>query len=128
MKLINHKYVRGTAVASLLVFMAACSSTPIAPTRALNAAQDAITVAEQGDARRYSGAELDEARQRLVKAEQAVSGERMVEAERFAQEALITAELALARTDAAKARKINEEMGKGADALIEEMQRTGEQQ
>jgi len=128
MKLINHKYVRGTAVASLLVFMAACSSTPIAPTRALNAAQDAFTVAEQGDARRYSRDELDEARQRLVKAEQAVSGDRMVEAERFAQEALITAELALARTDAAKARKINEEMGKGADALIEEMQRTGEKQ
>lgn len=128
MKIINQKYVRGTAAASLLFFVIACSSTPVAPTRSLNAAQDAITVAEQGDARRYSGAELDEARQRLVKAEQAVSAERMIEAERFAQESLVTAELALARTEAAKARKINEEMGKGADALLEEMQRTGDQQ
>lgn len=128
MKSVNRKYIKGAAIASLLVFVAACSSTPVAPTGSLNAAQDAITVAEQGDARRYSGAELDEARQRLGKAEQAVRSERMVEAERFAQESLVAAELALARTETAKARNINKEMGKGADALREEMQRTGEQQ
>lgn len=127
MQTIKHKYVRGTAAASLLLLMTACSSTPIAPTGSLTAAQDAITVAEQGDARRYSGADLDEAREKLTQAEQAVSSERMIEAERFAQESLVAAELASARTEAAKARKINEEMGKGADALIEEMQRTGEQ-
>ncbi len=128
MNMIKHKYLRGSVAAtSLLLLMTACSSTPVAPTQSLSAAQDAITLAEQGDARRYSGAELDDAKQRLTKAEQAVSGERMLEAERLAKESLVTAQLALARSEAAKARKINDEMGKGADALIEEMQRTGEQ-
>jgi hypothetical protein len=38
------------------------------------------------------------------------------------------AELATARTGAAKALAINEEMNRGAKALIEEMQRTGDRQ
>jgi len=49
-------------------------------------------------------------------------------AERLAQEALVVAQLASARTGAAKAEEINREMGRSADALEEEMRRTGEQQ
>jgi hypothetical protein len=39
----------------------------------------------------------------------------------------VTAELALARTEATKATEINREMQRSADALDEEMQRQGDQ-
>ncbi|MFE8071347.1 DUF4398 domain-containing protein [Marinobacteraceae bacterium S3BR75-40.1] len=94
----------------------------------MTAARDAIATAEQAGARQHAGAELDEAQQKLLKAESSVSKERMADAERLAREAAIVAELAAARTESAKAIAINREMGRGADALTEEMRRTGEQQ
>jgi len=39
----------------------------------------------------------------------------------------VEAELAAARTEAAKAAAVNKEMNLGADALAEEMQRAGDQ-
>lgn len=108
--------------------LTACASTPPAPTASLTEAREAIARAEQSDARQYAGGELDDARQRLEKAETAVDREDMVEAERLALEALLAAELASARTESAKALEINQEMSRGAEALTEEMRRTGEQQ
>jgi len=99
-----------------------------ASTSTLNQAREAIASAEQSGARQYAGAELDEAQQKLLLAEQSVQSERMNGAERLAQEALVVAQLASARTGAAKAEEINREMGRSADALEEEMRRTGEQQ
>lgn len=49
-------------------------------------------------------------------------------AERFAQESVVTAELATARSEATKAETINEEMRLSAKALAEEMQRAGDKQ
>jgi hypothetical protein len=51
----------------------------------------------------------------------------MVLANRYAEQSTLTAELATARTEAAKAQAVNAEMNRSADALIEEMQRTGDQ-
>lgn len=116
----------GVAVAILL--LSACASKPLAPTESLTAAQEAISIAEQSDARQYAGAELDEARQQLEQAERAVSRENMDEAKRLARQSQLAAELATAKATAAKATEINRQMGRGADALIEEMQRTGDQQ
>jgi hypothetical protein len=117
----------GLALAGVL--LGACASTPPAPpTTALAAARQAITSAEQSDARQYASAELDESRQRLAMAERAVTTESMIEAERYANESRAAAELASARTESAKAAEINREMSRGAEALREEMQRTGEQQ
>jgi len=115
----------GLPVAAIL--LSACASTPPAPTASLAAARQAIASAEQSDARQYADAELDEARQRLLMAERAVDGESMIVAERYARESRITAELASARTESAKAVEVNREMGRGTEALIEEMQRTGDQ-
>lgn len=116
-----------SALATGLMLLSACASAPMAPTASLAEAQDAIVRAEQSDGRRYSGSELDEAKQKLELAERAVAGQDMVEAERLALEAEVTAELASARTAAAKAAEVNREMGRGAEALTEEMRRTGEQ-
>lgn len=114
-------------VASLLL-LGACSSTPVAPLASMTAARDAIATAEQSDARQYAGSELDEARQELMKAERAIQAERMNDAKLYAQRSRVNAELASARTEAAKAEAVNKELERSAKALIEEMQRSGDRQ
>jgi hypothetical protein len=98
----------------------------MAPPASVNEAKLAIQAAEKQDASHYAGAELDEARQKLILADKAVAAEDMILAERFAQESTVTAQLAVARTEATKAEAVNAEMARGTDALIEEMQRTGD--
>lgn len=110
----------------LLMLVAACASAPPAPDAALEAAKVAISNAEKADASHYAGAELGEARQKLASADNAVRDESMILADRLAQESRVQAELASARTEAAKALEVNKEMERGADALTEELQRAGE--
>jgi len=116
------------ALVVMALLLGACASAPNPPNDALTAARDAIITAEESGARQYAGSELDEARQQLIKAEQAVSDENMILAERHANQARVSAELATASSESSKALAINREMERGADALTEEMRRTGEQQ
>jgi hypothetical protein len=111
-----------------MLLLAACASAPTPPTESLNAARSAIDNAEQAEARQYAGAELEEARTRLTMAEEAVKAEQMTRAEQLALQSRVAAELATARTEAAKAEAINREMGRATDALDEEMRRQGDQQ
>lgn len=108
-----------------VLMLAACAAAPVPPTESLAAANDAIYSAEQAEARRYAGAELEEANRQLRDANKAVAAEQMTEAERLAKQARVAAELAIARTEAAKAAAINREMGRGTEALDEEMRRQG---
>lgn len=124
----HRRAVTAAGLTLAMSLLGACASTPEAPVGKINAAQDAIATAEQSGARQHAGAELDEAQQHLSKAERAITAERMLEAERLAEQARLAAELAAARTEAVKAVAINKEMGRGADALTEEMQRSGDQQ
>ncbi len=110
-----------------VLLVGACTSTPPAPTQSLDAARTAITTAEKADAGRYAVVELGEARQKLSAAEKAVTEMNMIAAEQLAEQALVEAELASARTETAKAVAVNKEMNQGADALAEEMQRSGDQ-
>jgi hypothetical protein len=110
----------------LVMLLAACASAPLAPDSALDAAKVAISNAEKADANQFAGAELGEAREKLALADNAVREEDMIQAERFAQQSRVQAELASARTGAAKAAQVNTEMERGADALTQEMQRAGE--
>ena len=114
------------AVALMGMLITACASAPPAPDSAMDAAKVAISNAEKAEAGQFAGAELGEARDKLALADSAVHEENMVVAERFAQESRVQAELASARTAAAKAAAVNKEMERGADALTEEMQRAGE--
>lgn len=125
---VHRRFVAVASMAIVISLMGACTSTPLAPVGQVTAAQDAIVTAEQSGARQHAGAELDEAQQQLLQAERAIKAEHMLEAERFAEQSRVTAELASARTEAAKAVAINREMGRGAEALIDEMQRSGDQQ
>ena len=110
------------AVAGVLM-VAGCATTPPAPTAQLQAAQLAISNAERTDAGRYAAGELGEARAKLASANAAVQEERMVAAAQLAEQARVEAELALARTAAAKAAAVNEETKRSTNTLIDEMQR-----
>ncbi len=112
--------------AGVLLLAGACASAPLLPDSALDAARVAISNAEKSEAGQYANAELGEARDKLALADSAARDENMVAAERLARESQVQAELASARTAAAKARSVNEDMERGADALSEEMQRAGE--
>jgi hypothetical protein len=103
--------------------LVACATAPLAPTAALQSAQQAITTAEQGDGPRYSAGELVEARAKLASANAAVGRKEMVQAERLAVESRAEAELAAARTANAKAMAVNADTSRGTDTLIQEMQR-----
>jgi len=115
-----------TCLAMLVLLLGACTSTAVAPTSAMDSARDAIANAEQADARQFAGSELDEAKQEFAKAEQAIRDEHMEDAELLAQRARVSAELASARTESAKADEVNRELARGSKALTEEMQRSGD--
>lgn len=107
-----------------VLMVAACASTPPAPTASLQAAQLAISNAERTDASRYASGELSEARSKLASADTAVKEQRMLLAERFADESRAEAELASAKTAEVKAKAVNDEMTRSTDTLVDEMQRS----
>jgi hypothetical protein len=91
----------------------------------------AIANAERANAGSFAAAELDAARQKLIRADRAAdenTQKSMALADRLAQEARVEAELAAARTEAAKAAAVNRELSLGADALTEELKRAGDKQ
>jgi Domain of unknown function (DUF4398) len=107
-----------------VLMLAACASTPPAPTANLQAARQAISAAERAEAGRYAPGELGEARTKLASADTAVSEQKMLKAERFADESRTEAEFASAKTANVKAKGVNDEMTRSTDTLIEEMQRS----
>ncbi len=128
---IGLRHCVSAGLAGALMLVGACASTPIAPPTGLDAARTAITNAEKADAGRFAAAELGEAREKLALADSSMQGKNPTEEARLvasqrADEARVSAELASARTEAAKAVAINKELSQGADALNEEMQRAGD--
>ena len=106
------------------LMIAACASTPPAPTSQLQAAQQAIATAEKADAGRHAAVELGEARTKLAAADAAVREEKMDAAARMADESRVAAELAASKTATVKATAVNDEMKRSTGTLIDEMQRT----
>ncbi len=115
--------VRGAAVITGVLSLAACASVPPPPTASLQAAQQAIVSAEQANAGRYAPGELGEARAELNSANAAVTDQHMVVAERLANESRTEAQLAFAKTAYVKAQAINDDMAHSNDALTQEIQR-----
>jgi Domain of unknown function (DUF4398) len=116
--------LRTAAGLTSVLILAACASTPPAPTASLQAARQAVSTAELAEAGRYAPGELAEARTKLASADTAVSQQKMTVAERFADESRAEAEFASAKTADVKAKSVNEEMKRSTDTLIEEMRRS----
>ncbi|ANB02363.1 DUF4398 domain-containing protein [Ectothiorhodospira sp. BSL-9] len=121
-----NRVVRSLPVAAAvagLITLTACASAPPAPTHALQAAETAITSAEQARVADYASVELNEARENLAAARKAVQEENMERAERLAKQSRVNAELASAKAELIKAKAINEEMEMSLEVLKQEMQR-----
>jgi hypothetical protein len=110
------------ALPVLLVAASAFAGDP-PPDTNLQAAQQAIANAERVDAATLAGVELGEARGKLAAAQLAVENKKMVLAAQFADEARAEAELAAARSGAAKAQVVNKDIERSTATLIDEMQR-----
>ncbi len=106
-----------------ILLLAACASAPPAPLANLQAAQQAIAAAERSEAARYAPGELSEAHTRLALADTAITERKMVVAEHFADQSRAEAELASAKTSAAKANAVNDEMKRSNGTLVDEMKR-----
>jgi ribosome-associated translation inhibitor RaiA len=115
------------ATAALAVLLAAslgaCASMPEPPAQQLQAAELAITNAEQAGVADYAAPELGRARDKLAGARSAVEREEMVLAANLAEESKVEADLASANSEMLKAREINEEMQDSIDTLKQELQR-----
>ena len=105
-----------------VLLLIACASNP-PPTSALQAAEQAISNAEKARVADYASPELNSARQNLAAAHAATKDEKMVLALRLAEQAKADAELASAKSAAAKALVINDDMRKSNTILKQEMQR-----
>jgi hypothetical protein len=118
---------RGPAAMSLslggALLLAACASSPPAPEVAMSAARQAITVADQAHVAGAGSPALAEARSKLDAADAAVKTQKMIDAERLAQESRVDAELALAQSNAAKDQAVNDDMLHSSDTLSDEMKR-----
>lgn len=95
--------IRLLAGIALLALVSACATTP--PDRSiLDNARNAIEQAESARAEEYAPIELRYAHERLASADEALDNDRPDDARRLSEQAEIEAQLALARTRAAKAR------------------------
>jgi hypothetical protein len=118
----SRRRLRIAIPALILLATAACASTPIPETN-MQSARQAIANAERVDAASLAAVELGEARSKLSAAERAVTQKKMLAAERLADQSRAAAELASAKTGAAKAIAVNADIEKSTATLIEEMQR-----
>lgn len=117
------KFLHPVALGLILFGLAACASTPEPPTRELQAAELAISNAEQARVADYAATDMDQARRKLASAKVAVTDEEMDLAQRLAIEAQVSADLASAKTEMLKAKEVNDEMQDSIDALTQETQR-----
>lgn len=118
-----HRSGRHFVPALLMTLMFACASAAPPPDRELQAAESAITSAEQLRVADYAAPELNQARLKLAAARVAVQDNDMTGARRLADESRVSAELASAKAEMIKARTVNEEMSASINILREEMQR-----
>ncbi len=118
----SRRRLRFALLPALFLAATAFAGDPV-PTTNLQAAQQAIANAERVDAATLAGVELGEARGKLAAAQTAVVDKKMIVAARFADEARVEAELAAAKSGAAKAKTVNDNLERSTATLIEEMQR-----
>ena len=104
--------------------IAGCASSSSShATDGIRAAEVAIAHAEQARVADYTSPELIDARTKLAASRSELEARHEVQAEQLAQQARLSAELAMAKSQAAKAEAVNAETRKSTEVLKQEMQR-----
>jgi hypothetical protein len=110
-------------VAGAALALAACASSPPAPTEQIAASSAAIDQAMSAGAPELAPMELSAAREKLARARVAMSGGDNAQALILAEQAQIDAQLALTKARTAKAEKAASSLAEDRRVLREEMQR-----
>ena len=105
-----------------VLWISGCAGKP--PTDTLSQAELAVQEADRKTASQHAPLELRTAREQLDQAKQAVDEEEYDEARRLAEQALVSAQLAEARSGAEKARQAAAELQKSIQSLQSELQRS----
>ena len=111
---------RGQFVFILLastIALGACSSQGPKPDDALVKAKAAVDQAQNADTRQYAAVDLNNAVTKLQAANDASVKQQYKQAGYLAEESQVDAELALAKTQAAKAKESDKQVQKGNQAL-----------
>ena len=116
--------LRLAAICVALMGLTACASVPL-DTGALDRAAAAVEQANAAGAVEYAPLELRAAREKLAEARVAVQERDGEVANRMAAESLVSAELAAAKSDAAKARERTRSQRESNAQLREELQSDG---
>lgn len=116
----------GPSAALISLVLVGCASEP--PKDLMAQAEVAIQNAERSGAGQYEPALLSSARTKLDRARKQVDDDENEDAGRLAEEALVEANLANAKTDAAKDAQQADEMKKAIEALKQETSRQSEGQ
>jgi hypothetical protein len=106
-----------------LAAVAGCASSPDRPFQDLARAEASIEQADQSGAREFGADELDAAKAKLVQARAAADSNDNLAASRYAKEAALDAELAMAMARNRKSELAVEEINKGIETLREEIAR-----
>lgn len=122
-KTMTSKKVGSAAIIAAALMLGACASQPKAPTEALTAAEQAVAFADAAHAAEFAPVELASARTKVSEARVQMEKDKMIFAERLANQAKLDAELATAKTEAAKAKQVNAELKKGTQILKQELDR-----
>jgi len=117
------KRLCAAAAPAVVLVALGCASTP-KPVADITEAHTLVQQAEQSDAQQFASSDLEAARSKLRQAD-ADSANQPVVAMRLAQESSADAQLALARTRAAKANQALQEVDSGNTTLRNESERQG---
>lgn len=121
-------HVTGIAVVLIAMIFSGCASKNIAPVESIAGAESAIKEAANSTATVYAPLELKLAEDKLSAANAAVKKEEFTEAKRLADEALMDAKLAEAKSLSGKTKKQAREMRNSVETLRKEIERTQMQQ
>lgn len=116
--------IRNAMVAALLVPLVGCAGKETPPPRAeLAQAELAIEQAQGAEAAQYAPLQLREARERLTAARDAAYQEEYTRSRRLAQQAQVSAELALAQAQTERTEMLAREALEGVETLRAELDR-----
>jgi len=115
--------LKARLVMLLMFVLAGCADKVPPPTQQITLATLSISQAESSGAFEFAPMELKSARDKLSRAKLAMDEEENEKAGRLADEAMIDANLAEAKSRSAKAQKVVEEMKESIRVLRQEMDR-----